>query len=365
MEEYYCIPCNYHTAKLSHFRNHFNTQRHRDNSNVTYDEPIDFKQFKVKLHCCENPGCDKVYTKLKSFLNHRKKCKKESEIEILKRQVKKLEKVIEKKDDEIKEVTKKKDDQLDKALDVARDNSKTAAYTTMRLLNYAKLYLNNAEPLEQLEDDEVYDVINYKNPKNTETVNETYVKNMIHKFSHNIFDNFVGDMIIEHFKPNKKSKDKESKESNQPKEPNVIATDTSRLCFIIMQKINKKGKTLEKEWINDKSGTRFTKLILEPMLTAIKRILTEFIEFKKSKELSETNLCLMAKCVELKRDIEVKKFTTLILRYVAPSFHFDQSKIAANEIDTNKSNKDDDGDDSVDEKPTKKYKIKSSKVKSK
>ncbi len=89
-----------------------------------------------------------------------------------------------------------------------------------------------------------------------------------------------------------------------------------------MQKIKKKGNIEQKEWINDKSGERFTKLILVPLLTVIKKTLDEFVAFKKNKEFNENLLCLMAKCVELKRDIEVEKFTKPILRHVAPSFHF-------------------------------------------
>jgi hypothetical protein len=42
---------------------------------------------------------------------------------------------------------------------------------------------------------------------------------------------------------------------------------------------------------------------LKPLTNAVKDTLLEFVEFKKLKELSENNLCLMAKCVELKRVI--------------------------------------------------------------
>jgi hypothetical protein len=121
-------------------------------------------------------------------------------------------------------------------------------------------------------------------------------------------------MIVEYYKP-KTSKD-----------VNVIATDTSRLCFIIMQKIKKNDKTEKNEWINDKSGKKFTELVLTPLINAVKETLTEFIEFKKLKELNEDILCLMGKCVELKRDISVDKFTKPILRYVSPCFHFDKLK---------------------------------------
>ncbi len=52
----------------------------------------------------------------------------------------------------------------------------------------------------------------------------------------------------------------------------------------------------------------------------------------------------MAKCVELKRDIEVEKFTKKILKYVAPHFHFDKIKMLDD---------DDDEDDLSDEEPIK------------
>ena len=167
----------------------------------------------------------------------------------------------------------------------------------------------------ELKGNDILDAIKYKNPKGTETKNETYVKTIIHKINHGIFANFVGDMIISYYKP---------KNIN---EANIIATDTSRLCFIIMQKV-KKDKIEQKEWINDKSGKKFTELILKPIINAVKETLIEFIEFKKTKELNENSLCLMGKCVELKRDIEVEKFTKPILRYVAPSFHFDTLKLS-------------------------------------
>lgn len=114
-----------------------------------------------------------------------------------------------------------------------------------------------------------------------------------------------------------------------------------------MQKITDKGKTEKNEWINDKSGVKFTELVLKPLINAVKDTLTEFVEFKKNKELSENNLCLMAKCVEIKRDMEVDKFTKSILRHVAPSFHFDKLKL----LDEDEN--DDTSDDASDERPIK------------
>ena len=342
--EYYCDNCKYHSKQLCNFKRHLESQQHikkslnindnltnstnpsnstnvnnannpinivntvdtvninhTDSANIRVDK---YEHYKKKLFCCET--CENVYITKRSLLRHSKNCEIENNKIILEAKIDKLKNTLETERNNHKE-------QLNKVLDIARDSSKTAN-VSMNILKYAKLHLNNVEPLKELNSDDVLDVIKYKNPKGIETKNETYVKTAIHKFNHGIFANFVGDMIISYYKPKTKN------------EANVIATDTSRLCFIIMQKV-KKDKIEQNEWINDKSGKKFIELVLKPIINAVKETLVEFIEFKKTKELNENSLCLMGKCVELKRDIEVEKFTKPILRYVAPSFHFDTLKL--------------------------------------
>ena len=321
MEVYYCKYCKYHTKHLSHFKKHLKTQIHECNiekNNIVDTKKINnivnFDEFKQIIYSCDR--CHNVYLTKRSLNNHTNLCKKDFHVVSIENENKNLKKEIKEKNNQLKT----KDNQLNKVIDIAHDNSKTAN-TSMNILRYAKLYLNNVKPLEQLEGDSIYNVMKYKNPERMETINEQYVKVAIHKFNHNIFANFIGDMIIEHYIPKSK------------KDANVIATDTSRLCFIIMQKINKKKDIEKVEWMNDKSGKKFTELVLEPLINAVKDTLTEFIEFKKTKELNENNLCLMGKCVELKRDIEVNKFIKPILKYVAPSFHFDKLKIMDNDVE--------------------------------
>lgn len=343
MENYYCGDCKYHTDHLSNFKRHFNSQQHMEQVGTEPGNDIVYADYKRKIYCCDE--CDNVYTTKFSLSRHQSSCKKDPSVKNLEKKIEALEGVIE----ETKLEIKNKDKQLNKALDIARVNSKTAN-SSMNILKYAKLHLNDVEPLEQLKGNDVLDVIKYKNPKNKEATNEEYVKTAIHKYSHNIFANFIGDMIIEHYKPKDKQK------------ANIISTDTSRLCFIIMQKIKKKGSKIEQnEWINDKSGKKFTELVLVPLINAVKETLTEFIEFKKKKALNEDLLCLMGKCVELKRDINVDKFTKPILRYVAPAFHFDKLKLLEDkeleDIISSSSSEED-------ELPKKKIKIKSNKKKS-
>jgi hypothetical protein len=264
----------------------------------------------------------------RSLQNHQTKCIENDAIKVRDDKIKKLEQDLEAKNVQIE----KKDKQLDKALDIARENS-MATNTSMNMLKYAKMYLNDVEPLEELKGDEVYTAIKYKNPKGTEAKNESYVKTAVYKFNHGTFANFIGDMIIEYYVPKNKT------------DANIISTDSSRLCFIIMQKVVKKGKTDKKEWINDKSGKKFTELVLKPIINAVKETLTEFVEFKMKKKLNEDLLCLMGKCIELKRDIEVDKFTKPILRYVAPHFHFDKLKFLDDVKDSDASSDDDEPDE--------------------
>ena len=324
MEAYFCKCCDYYTEHEWNFKAHLNSKKHGSNSpdnsngdseNEDNTKCVNVDDFKHTLHIC--PTCDNVYMSKQALKKHSVKCFATAETVILKNENEKLKHELEaeKKDNS---ANKKR---LDKALDIAQVNSKTAN-ASMNMLKYAQTYLNDAEPLEELKGNDVLDAIKYKNPKGTESKNEAYVKIAIHKFTHNIFANFVGDMIIEHYAPKAKLT------------ANVIATDISRLCFIVMQKITKKGKTKteEKEWINDKSGKKFTELVLKPIINAVKETLVEFIEFKKKKELNENSLYLMGKCIELKRDIEVHKFTKPILRYVAPNFHFDKLKILDDDI---------------------------------
>lgn len=318
---YFCMSCKYHTEILSHFKRHLQSSNHSEKSNVSLKNIENFNNFKTNLFFCNK--CDNIYVSKNSLIRHQKTHREIIGIDqitneniTLKQELENAEKQLENKEKELKI----KDKQLDKALDVAKVNSKTAN-TTTNMLKYAQLHYRDAEPLQRLTGDDLYNVIKYKNPKNKETTNETYIKTAIYNYTHGIFTNFVGNMIIEHYKPKIKN------------EANLIATDTSRLSFIIMQKIAEK-----KEWISDKSGKKFTELVLTPVIDAIKGTLTAYINFKNTKEVNEKTLELMTKCLELKRDIEVEKFTKQILRYVSPSFHFDNLKLL--DDDVNNSNDD-------------------------
>ena len=319
MEKYYCHFCDYCISKTSSFKYHMQSKNHAKKSRITCDENTDYTQFRIKENDCIKCGesykigkyipkhvCDNekiiqlaLSEKNKEIINYKK------EIELLKKELKEKEIVYNEK-------INKQDELVSKALDATISSSKTAN-TSMNILRYAKTYWNNVDPIEEINDENICKVMNYKNPKNEENINETYVKTLIHRYNHGIFSDFIGDMIIEYYKP------------KSSKKRNIMVSDMARLCFIIMQKIEGNEKE-KKEWMNDKSGKTFTKLILDPMFAFVKKLLNDYIVLNQKKELTETTLKLMSKCVELNRDIDVKVFSKSVLKYVGPHFHFDKLK---------------------------------------
>jgi hypothetical protein len=159
VEVYFCKCCEYYTDKDWHFKAHLRSIKHSDNSNDVSDENQIFccidcdniymskqslsvhskkehpvKSDEKKIFCCID--CDNIYMSKQALSVH---SKKEHPVKSDENQrIAKLENAL-----------KKKDKQLDKALDIAKENSNTAN-TKMNILKYAKLYLTDAEPLEEL-----------------------------------------------------------------------------------------------------------------------------------------------------------------------------------------------------------------------
>ena len=398
IKKYYCSDCKIHFIYLSCFKKHIESKSHVNKSNIKINKIKNFDLFKKDIFICDI--CDKTYLSNRSLQNHTQMCannktkneannktnetteklkneitnetnnginndiieklkndllNKDEQLKMQNEQIKMQAEQLKIKDNQLYEKDNqlyekdnqlyKKDDIVHDALNIAKINSKTT-HTSVNILKYANMYLNDAEPLNEIRGNDIYQAIKYCNPKKKEDTNEEYVKTVIHKFRHGIFANFIGDMIIEYYKPKIIS------------DINLIASDTSRLCFIIMQKVKDKNKTEKKEWINDKSGKKFTELVLRPLTGGIVEIISEFIVFKNKKNLGEIVLELLTDCITLRRDINTDKFIKPILRHVAPNFHFDNLKLLDDDLNINDDLINNDSSDSdVDEKP-KKIKIK-------
>lgn len=369
MDEYYCECCRYATSQLSHFKSHMKSKKHINNNGNTNDintEPIDYKDFKRKVFRCKI--CDAIYLSKQKLTYHLVKCidenesKKEKEKienklkkekEESEREKKRIEKELKKSKEQIKKLEKKIQDKDDRMHEIQLKDREVQLKDKeiqlkdreiqMSIIKYVKLNYPDSIPLEELTGDDIYKVIKYKNPKKDEDKNEIYVKNAIFKNDHGNFANFIGDMIIDYYKPKTK------------KETNVIATDVYRSCFIIMQKVTDKNNIEKKEWISDKSGEKFTKLVLMPVMNAVKETLSDFVKFKKDIiDDYDKIMGIMGKCGKLIRDINVNKFTKPILKHVASSFHFDKLKFLNDDCEDIES----DSNESIETKPKKIIKIK-------
>ena len=97
-----------------------------------------------------------------------------------------------------------------------------------------------------------------------------------------------------------------------------------------MSTINKDG---EKEWRSDKTGKLFKSMVIKPMLKALDAILQQYIKYKENWHIrhKDTTVEEMGKlmllrqgCVELSKDIRYQQFERQLIKYVAPSFQFDE-----------------------------------------
>lgn len=334
MEKYYCKSCDYATEVLFNFKAHIGTKKHALLCKTTLDPEL------CKVTIFECVFCNKKSLSRATHFRHMKACKKgnlpdkldsksDEKMEIKPLQTAENNQVI----SVLMDLVKTQQDMLkmyqsqqvtnatlmEKVVDVA-DKNADATKKSMNMLQYANKNILKSKPLKKLNNTEAYSLIGYDNPEKRITYEEyeKHAKTCVSKYNHGAFVSYVGDMIITHYKPSDKM------------EANIIATDVSRLSFIVLQKVDKDINKTKKEWINDKSGKRFISLILLPLLEAFKHTIVQYKKMVMDKKYSDkstdeqmADMNMLTDCMKLKRDLENSKFTTQILKYVAPSFHFD------------------------------------------
>jgi hypothetical protein len=338
MEKYYCKKCEFATKYSQNFKVHIASSKHANNHNST--EINDHKNMLIKKFKCvvyECKICNKIYKSKQYRDAHYNKCMhKHNEIHhiIINNKNNNDEKT---RDDSSKFVVEKymehQSDILNKVLELANKNAEVAnknaeiaiestsiTKKSMNILNYANKNLTSGEPLIKLDEQGAYELIGYEKPMKKIPYKEydKYVKQCIYKCHHDKFSEYIGNLIVSHYKPTDKTK------------ANILASDTSRLSFVILQGVDKEINESGKEWIGDKSGKRFKFFILEPILCAVKTSLDIYTQLSLERQNKETNVeksmkqfSILTDCAKLKRDIENDKFTHQIIKYVAPSFHFD------------------------------------------
>lgn len=329
MEKYCCTNCEYYTKSKQNFVAHLKSQKHIKLCGMCNDNVLTYKH---TVYTCE--FCDKMVLSRQHLWKHKKSCKG-NPINLKSSTILPVTEISANFSIHDNKSNQPETNQLmvmfegfkgimSQALNVANKNADVAIETThvtkktINMLNHANKNMLKATPLIKLEKKKAYELIGYD--KQSQDIQfEEYEKNIkiyVSKYNNHVFDKYVGDMVVSHYKP--KNVD----------DTNILATDVSRLSFIVLQKVDEDISDNKKEWLNDKSGKRFKSMILIPLMTAFSETITKFLELSIKKTYQNTDkheakLCLETDCLKLKRDIDNNKFISPILRYVAPSFSFD------------------------------------------
>lgn len=346
-EKYYCKSCDYITELSSNFKRHIISDKHIKN-NVDCII-VDIEKCKIKLYLCKN--CGKEFNNKSTKSRHQKICNfssncNKNEIDVLKEELKlmQLQNIqiqtqmqnqiyaqmqaridsLEAQSNSMRNITQSSISAMEKS---AESNIVTAnvANKSMNILKYVQTNFPDAPPLRKLNKEEAFSMLCYDKINMTEEENEKYVRLVIANYENKNIARFFGDLIVNYYR------------EDDVKDVKFWTADVARLCFCVMQTVDKDGKT---EWMKDKSGEKFTEMVIKPMFCALKLIFNEFLMFKKEWEetcknptFSQMDFVLNArqKCMELLKDIRYNKFTQPILKVVAPKYDFDTYQKAIEE----------------------------------
>ena len=375
MEKYHCSDCNYTIKSITDFKKHVVSKKHIANSGSN-TLITDFSKFKKKIYCCEI--CDVEFFSAASRYYHKKKChnsiqhsdqsddvqpdnhipqpsyvnpqihdntnimdmfKSMQSMQLSQTQTMQAMQITQ------NQTMQAMHSQIASLISLAQSNAnaveksasavekfasateKTAnvANKSMNMLKYANVHFPDAPPLKKLNKKEAYGMLGYDNPKNLEEDNENYVKLVLANYENKNVANFFGDLIVNYYK------------EDDVKDVRFWSADVARLCFVVMHTINKDGK---KEWANDKSGKKFTAMVIYPMFEALKIIFEDFLKFKarwQKKCVNPTRnqmdfvINARQKCMELLKDLKYDKYTQQVLKIVAPNFDFSTYKSGVSE----------------------------------
>jgi hypothetical protein len=326
MQKFYCECCDYNATTKQSLQNHNKTKKHMTKAKECGKYPCDY--------------CGTVFGDRMRKWRHMQKCTDITEIDKLKKAVKKnenddvlLEKLIDMATKN-NQSNSNKDDVVKKSLEIAGsavETSLTNAKNTgksMNMMKYAMVHFKDAPPLLSLDPSQVHQMLEYDQKdtnKPRDEINSDYIMPLLYNYENKVLDEFFGNFIVNFFN------------TEEMKDRKFWTSDVSRLSFIIMQVVNKKG---EKEWNHDKTGKKFIDLVIDPMFEEVVKLLDEFVNNKQkwidenfgkvyiapSKMTQLMHVQQLAK--ELQLDIKYNKFTTDILKFVAPHFNFDSVRMA-------------------------------------
>ena len=310
-----CNICNYHTDKESNYSKHLKTNKHKIKiasereriacdycQNIFNNERLLIDHIKL---CSKNPKnklckfCNIIFNKEINYNNHLELCSNNKLAE-LETNLKNKNTDNEKLNEEIKKLN-------EEIRKYCFDSSNRTNNSVNAQFN---LYFNNAPPIKEIEDFNLY---------NKEELNEEgYLKftdELIYYSEHKMLPKFIGDHIIKIYK------------KPDIKDQCVWSTDIARLNYMIKKAID--------GWCTDKKGNEFVKLTIIPLLKFIECDVRQQIQMLAilSREPTLSNMqahSLNKKCIKLHdviEKIETSKIANDILIYISPFFHIDKKFI--------------------------------------
>ncbi len=437
---YYCKCCDYFTDVHQSITKHVNTEKHINNAKNYKGGYVCDTENKVNIYTCK--CCDKRFLALSTKKKHQKECIEEHEnnnkstqkedilsetqqiqltqptispeisllitnlinedrqdfMKIVNQLLQQQHELLQQQKENnkthaeqmnimqnsVNSAVKESNSTVKESLDTIKatvENNSNVTMKSMSLIKYASLNLRDAPPLETLKRKEIYGILGYKGndkiltDKQKEEENEKFVKIVIGRYENKDLSKFLGETIVTYFK---KQSTNDKNEFDIELSP-LWSVDVARLCFIIMQPINKEG---QKEWTNDKSGKLFTQMVTTPMLETLDKIIRTFLDYKIKWEKKVQYLTLAQmdylvdirqKCAEILNDIKYNKLIKPILREVAPCFQFNDYlkngtknwKLVSDKNNEHPNNNLDDSTDEVPKKINKKSVLKNKTIKKK
>ena len=336
---YKCEICSYDTLVKRDYSRHMQTKKHINNEK-------EYRKTSRKKFSC--PNCNCTFVTQSGFTNHSKVCvntiliqkemdyttniqkltnnfeletiKKDTCIELLKKDNERLQELIKMKDDNNKELLKIKDDNNKKLLKIKDESNKkiedileneneyhktlvdragNIVKTSMSALQFAKTNYPDAPAL-----------VKYNNMDAVKLNKEYGVgATMIWHYENHTLAEAIGSIILKEY------------QKEDPSFQSLWNSDFSRIAYVIMDDVNNK-----KQWIVDKGGVRVQELLVDPILFHIRGKLIKR-SVRKAKELAddfhhpEKYILAMNQCNILIKKIDNKTIGGKVMRYLSKFLH--------------------------------------------
>jgi hypothetical protein len=202
----------------------------------------------------------------------------------------------------------KKDSILINNLEKHIDFNHESQQKSMDALTFLVTHRKKAPPLKRLTKESTKELI---------CCDEKLLKYVLHQNSAGTLSDYISDIILNYIK------------KDDPNQQSVWNSDVSRLTYLIRDLVGD-----EQEWLRDPQGAKFTKYVIEPIITHLKTFLDESLyenicdssdsddsEITEAKEnrnsiLEDTKMVRIARIHDAIHTIKSKKFKRDILEYI-------------------------------------------------